>query len=74
MVSCTDFIPAYSELFRFLHERDGKPAVVGNDILLEQRRRLFGTERLGVHEDTSGLMVADCVYRRKISVPTPLDV
>lgn len=28
MISCTEFIPAYSELFRFLHERGGKEAVV----------------------------------------------
>ena len=27
MISCTDFIPAYSELFRFLHERGGREAV-----------------------------------------------
>lgn len=28
MLSCTDFIPAYSELFKFLHEKGGKQAVV----------------------------------------------
>lgn len=28
MISCTDFIPAYSELFAFLHERGGKEEVV----------------------------------------------
>ena len=27
MISCTEFIPAYSELFRFLHRRGGKKAV-----------------------------------------------
>lgn len=27
MISCTEFIPAYSELFRFLEERGGKSAV-----------------------------------------------
>ena len=29
MISCTEFIPAYSELFRFLEARDGKKAVTG---------------------------------------------
>ena len=29
MISCTDFIPAYSELFKFLEKRGGRPAVVG---------------------------------------------
>ncbi len=28
MISCTDFIPAYSELFKFLHQRGGKEGVV----------------------------------------------
>ena len=28
MISCTEFIPAYSELFKFLHELGGKEAVV----------------------------------------------
>jgi len=28
VISCTEFIPAYSELFRFLHQRGGKEAVV----------------------------------------------
>lgn len=28
MISCTDFIPAYSELFKFLEERGGKQAVI----------------------------------------------
>jgi ATP-dependent helicase YprA (DUF1998 family) len=28
MISCTEFIPAYSELFNYLHERGGKEAVV----------------------------------------------
>ncbi|MFI4910282.1 MAG: hypothetical protein ACIAQZ_01300 [Sedimentisphaeraceae bacterium JB056] len=28
MISCTDFIPAYSELFRFLHEKGGEAEVV----------------------------------------------
>jgi predicted ArsR family transcriptional regulator len=27
MISCTDFIPAYSELFKFLEEKGGKEAV-----------------------------------------------
>ncbi|MFO7534802.1 MAG: hypothetical protein R6X19_03830 [Kiritimatiellia bacterium] len=29
MISCTEFIPAYSELFRFLEARCDKPAVTG---------------------------------------------
>ena len=28
MISCTEFIPAYSELFKFLHARGGKEAVI----------------------------------------------
>ena len=28
MLSCTEFIPAYSELFKYLHQKGGKPAVV----------------------------------------------
>lgn len=28
MISCTEFIPAYSELFKFLEKKDGKDAVV----------------------------------------------
>lgn len=28
MISCTEFIPAYSELFRFLEQRDGEEAVL----------------------------------------------
>ena len=28
MISCADFIPAYSELFRYLEQRGGKEAVV----------------------------------------------
>jgi len=28
MISCTEFIPAYSELFKFLQKRGGKDAVV----------------------------------------------
>lgn len=27
MISCTEFIPAYSELFKFLHEKDGEQAI-----------------------------------------------
>lgn len=29
MIACTDFIPAYSELFKFLEEKGGKEAVNG---------------------------------------------
>jgi len=28
MISCTEFIPVYSELFKYLHKRGGKEAVV----------------------------------------------
>ena len=28
MISCTEFIPAYNELFKYLHQKDGKQAVV----------------------------------------------
>lgn len=28
MISCTEFIPAYSELFKYIEEREGKEAVV----------------------------------------------
>lgn len=28
MISCTEFIPAYSELFKFLQLKGGKPAVI----------------------------------------------
>ena len=28
MISCTEFIPAYSELFKFLEQKGGKAAVV----------------------------------------------
>ena len=28
MISCTDFIPAYSELFRYLEDRGGREAVI----------------------------------------------
>ena len=28
MISCTEFIPAYSELFKYIEEKEGKPAVV----------------------------------------------
>ena len=28
MIACTDFIPAYSELFKYLHARGGKDAVL----------------------------------------------
>jgi hypothetical protein len=29
MISCTEFIPAYSELFKFIEERENKEAVIG---------------------------------------------
>ena len=28
MISCTEFIPAYNELFKFLHEKGGKAEVI----------------------------------------------
>lgn len=53
MISCTEFIPVYSELFGFLHERGGPEAVerfwaelsdhfLGNLRTLAQRRGLEG--------------------------------
>ena len=29
MISCTEFIPAYNELFKFIEEREDKEAVIG---------------------------------------------
>jgi len=45
MISCTEFIPAYSELFKYLEEKQGKAAVVDfwnylSDIFLTNLRDL----------------------------------
>src|SRR5512136_2826466 len=45
MISCTEFIPAYSELFNYLHQQGGKEAVVGfweslSDAFLSNLRQL----------------------------------
>jgi len=45
MISCTEFIPAYSELFKYLEEKQGKAAVVDfwnylSDIFLTNLREL----------------------------------
>ncbi len=29
MISCTEFIPAYNELFKFIEEKEDKEAVIG---------------------------------------------
>jgi len=51
MISCTEFIPAYSELFKFLHERGGKAAVVAfwehlSDTFLDNLRDLAAAKGL----------------------------
>ena len=51
MISCTEFIPAYSELFKFLHARGGKEAVVRfwehlSDAFLTDFRALAATKGL----------------------------
>ncbi len=56
MISCTEFILAYSELFSFLEERHGKEAVVRfweqlSDVFLNNLRQLVATKGLsGMHE------------------------
>jgi len=45
MISCTEFIPAYSELFKYLEEKQGKEAVIDfwnylSDIFLTNLRDL----------------------------------
>ena len=45
MISCTEFIPAYSELFKFLHNKGGKEAVIKfweslSDAFLDNLRQL----------------------------------
>ena len=49
MISCTEFIPAYSELFKFIHAKDGKQAVVKfwealSDAFLGNLRELAATK------------------------------
>lgn len=51
MISCTEFIPAYSELFKFLHAKGGKDAVVKfweslSDKFLTNLRDLAATKGL----------------------------
>jgi hypothetical protein len=51
VISCTEFIPAYSELFKFLHGRGGKAEVVRywehlSDAFLENLRDLVATKGL----------------------------
>lgn len=51
MISCTDFIPAYSELFKFLERRGGKEEVVRfweylSDHYLDNLRSLAETKGL----------------------------
>jgi hypothetical protein len=51
MISCTEFIPAYSELFKFLHAKAGKEAVVKfweslSDEFLTNLRDLAATKGL----------------------------
>jgi len=51
MISCTEFIPAYSELFKFLHSKGGKEAVIGfweslSDSFLNNLRELAGEQGL----------------------------
>ncbi len=45
MISCTEFIPAYNELFKYLDQKHGKAAVVGfwnylSDVFLTNLREL----------------------------------
>lgn len=49
MISCTEFIPAYSELFKYLEAREGKKAVIGfweyiSDTFLHNLRDLVTRE------------------------------
>lgn len=51
MISCTEFIPAYNELFKFLHNKGGKQAVVRfweslSDNFLNNLRDLAGSKGL----------------------------
>jgi hypothetical protein len=51
MISCTEFIPAYSELFKFLEQNGGKAAVVAfwehlSDAFLTNLRDLAGAKGL----------------------------
>lgn len=56
MISCTEFVLAYSELFTFLHERHGKSAVIClweeiADKFLDDLRELVRLKGLeGMHE------------------------
>jgi len=51
MISCTEFIPAYSELFKFLEQKGGKAAVVAfwenlSDSFLKNLRNLAAQKGL----------------------------
>ena len=51
MISCTEFIPAYSELFKFLHQQGGRDAVVKfweslSDAFLDNLRDLAASKGL----------------------------
>ncbi|MGI6086920.1 MAG: hypothetical protein ACOYCD_03070 [Kiritimatiellia bacterium] len=51
MISCTEFIPAYSELFKFLEERGGREAVIKfwehlSDVYLTNLRDLAASRGL----------------------------
>ena len=48
MISCTEFIPAYSELFKFLEANGGKPAV--EDFWNDLSDRFLGNLRSAVEE------------------------
>lgn len=52
MISCTEFIPAYSELFRFLEEKEGFEGVLEYWNLISDR---YVQERLGGEVEKSGL-------------------
>jgi len=52
MISCTEFIPAYSELFRFLEEKEGFEGVKEYWNLISDR---YVQERLGGEVEKSGL-------------------
>ena len=49
MISCTEFIPAYSELFKFLHRLGGKEAV--EDFWNDLSDRFLGNLRDLVEEN-----------------------
>lgn len=62
MISCTEFIPAYSEMFKFLHRKGGPEAVVEfweqlSDAFLDNLRDLVAEKGLaGCFEYWSGTL------------------